>query len=150
METTANTRSGVNIDVVAQEILYRTLASFRKQLSAEGLVHEMMPGLDEGRNIRHYTLTFVGHKLVFWVLEPTMDDGGGWAGCVMKRLFGADCTDEYAVRELALWINEIRRYGLSRHGPSCEWDIKADLNIGGRERRMFKGSCQGGMPCRCT
>lgn len=49
----------------------------------------------------------------------------------MKRLFGADCIGEYAVRELAHWINEIHRYGLSRHGPSCEKDIKAVFKIGG-------------------
>jgi len=82
-------------------------------------------------SIRHYTLTFIGHKFVFWVLLPTWDGQGQWAGCVMKRLFGADCTDKYAVRELADWINEIHRWGLSQHGPSCERDIKRVLNIGG-------------------
>lgn len=95
----------------------------------------------ERRNVRHYTLIFVGHKFVFWVLEPTLDDGGGWAGCVMKRLFGADCTDEYAIRELAHWINEIHRYSSSRHGPSCKRDITAILNIGECGYQMFTGSC---------
>lgn len=38
----------------------------------------------------------------------------------MKRLTRADCTDEYGTRELVDWINEIHRWGLSQHGPSCE------------------------------
>jgi hypothetical protein len=82
-------------------------------------------------NIRHYTLTFMGHKFVFWVLQPICDEAGQWNGCVMKRLFGADCANEYAVRDLTNWINEIHRWGLSRRGPSCERDITAVLNLGG-------------------
>lgn len=49
----------------------------------------------------------------------------------MTRLVGADCTDEYGVRELVDWINEIHRWGLSEHGPGCERDIKAVLRLGG-------------------
>lgn len=107
-----------------------TLALFN-QHRLHAKAREARPGLDETQNICHYTLTFVEHKFVFWVLEPTLDAGGGWAGCVMKRLFGADCADKYAVRELAHWINEIHRYGLLRHGPNCERDIMAILNIRG-------------------
>jgi hypothetical protein len=82
-------------------------------------------------NVRHYTLTFVGHKFVFWVLQPTRDEAGQWTGCEMRRLFGEECTNEYAVRDLANWINEIHRWGLSQHGPSCETDIKAVLQFSG-------------------
>ncbi|KAH6871916.1 hypothetical protein B0T10DRAFT_541412 [Thelonectria olida] len=82
-------------------------------------------------NVRHYTLTLVGHKFVFWVIQPTCDESRKWTGCEMKRLFGADCTDEYAVRELGDWINEIHRWGLSQHGPTCERDIKTILRTSG-------------------
>ncbi|KAI1371401.1 hypothetical protein F4677DRAFT_310087 [Hypoxylon crocopeplum] len=87
--------------------------------------------VDDREGVRHYGLTFVGHKFVFWVLNPTCDEAGRWTGCVMTRLFGADCTDEYAVQELADWINEIHRWGLSWYGPGCERDIKSVLNAGG-------------------
>ncbi|KAK3376216.1 hypothetical protein B0T24DRAFT_699494 [Lasiosphaeria ovina] len=96
---------------------------------------------DDTAIVRHYTLTFVGHKFVFWVLQPTLDEEGRWAGCVMKRLFGADCTDEHALRELADWVNEIHRSGLSQYGPSCEKDNKCVLNVGGvRTSAVHEGS----------
>ena len=97
-------------------------------------------GDDNGVHLRHYTLTFLRHEFAFWILQPTRDNAGRWAGCVMTRLFGADCTDEFAVRELAHWINEIHRWGLSRYGPSCERDIQSVLNWGGLRVSAAHGS----------
>ncbi|KAB5511634.1 hypothetical protein GE09DRAFT_1232413 [Coniochaeta sp. 2T2.1] len=74
----------------------------RYRLYAEAL--RSQPDLAaDGETIRHYTLTFVGYKFVFWVLRPTLDDAGRWNGCAMKRL----------------------------HGPSCERAIKVVLQFGG-------------------
>jgi hypothetical protein len=81
-------------------------------------------------DIQHYVLEFVGHKSVFWIIEPTLDDGK-WNGCVMRTLLGAGYTDECGVKELVNWVNEIHRRGLSVRGPSCERGIKAVFHIGG-------------------
>ncbi|KFA81746.1 hypothetical protein S40288_11089 [Stachybotrys chartarum IBT 40288] len=90
---------------------------------------EARPELAQDSHIRHYALTFVGSKFVFWVLEPQGDER--WHGCTMTRLVGADCTDTYGVEELVDWINEIHRWGMAAHGPSCERDIKTVLKLGG-------------------
>jgi hypothetical protein len=83
-------------------------------------------------NLRHYGLTFMGPRFIFWVFQISWTgERQGWNGCTMTRLCGADCTDEYGVRELVDWINEIHRWGLSRHGPSCERNIKAVLRGSG-------------------
>ncbi|KAI0100044.1 hypothetical protein GGR51DRAFT_533652 [Nemania sp. FL0031] len=81
-------------------------------------------------NIRHYTLTFVGPAFCVWVLQPTIRDGQ-WNGCTMTSLLAADCIDEYAVEALIDWVNEIHRWGLSKHGPSCERDVKSILKVSG-------------------
>ena len=84
----------------------------------------------DNATIRHYALTLVGPEFAVWVLRPTWD-GGRWAGCVMQVLFEADCGDEFAVRRLADWLNEIHRWGLAQYGPGCEADINAALKAGG-------------------
>lgn len=123
-------RDGESEDVAVRQVCAAgALALFNRHC----LYHEARksrPSLDFV-NIRHYTLTFIGHKFVFWILKPTCDDSGLWTGCTMTRLFGADCTDEYAIRELADWINEIHRWGLSQYGADCARDIKSVLNAGG-------------------
>lgn len=123
-------RGGESEDVAVRQVCAAgALALFNRHC----LYHEARqsrPSLDFV-NIRHYTLTFNGHKFVFWILKPTCDDSGLWTGCTMTRLFGADCTDEYAIRELADWINEIHRWGLSQYGADCARDIKSVLNSGG-------------------
>ncbi|KAI0537744.1 hypothetical protein GGR58DRAFT_470616 [Xylaria digitata] len=53
----------------------------------------------DASNIRHYTLTYLGSKFVFWIIRPTFN-GSQWNGCTMTRLFGTDCTDEFGVRQL--------------------------------------------------
>jgi hypothetical protein len=125
-------RAGESEDVAVKQVAAAgSMALYnRYHLHAEALTSQPDLSVDQ-ETIRHYTLTFIGHKFVFWVLRPTLDDAGRWNGCTMKRLTGADCTDGYGVRELADWINEIHRWGLSKHGPSCERAIKAVLQVGG-------------------
>ncbi|KAI1161586.1 hypothetical protein F5B18DRAFT_627448 [Nemania serpens] len=83
---------------------------------------------DNTPHIRHYALTYLGPKFVFWIIQPTLK-GSQWDGCTITRLFGADCTDEFGVRQLIDWINEIHRWGLSEYGPRCEGDMRAILKI---------------------
>ena len=53
----------------------------------------------------------------------------------MKKLWHGTCTEPHEVKELADWINEIHRWGLSVHGPSCENDVKICLTSrSGRSR----------------
>lgn len=82
--------------------------------------------------LRHYALTFVGPEFDFWMIQVApIGVNGWWTGCIMTRLYGAYCTEEYGVKDLVGWINEIHRWGLSEHGPSCEGDIKTILRGGG-------------------
>jgi hypothetical protein len=120
-------RDGESEDVAVKQVAAAgSMALYnRHHLHAEALGYQPDLSVDE-ETIRHYSLTFV-----FWVLRPTLDNAGRWNGCAMKRLVGADCTDAYGVRELVDWINEIHRWGLSKHGPSCERAIKAVLQVGG-------------------
>jgi len=101
----------------------------RHRLHEEALrISEASWSAEGADNLRHYALTFVGPEFSFWVLRPSpLGIDGKWSGCGMTRLCGADCMDEYGVKELVGWINEINRWGLSSHGPSCERDIKTIL-----------------------
>ena len=122
-------RDGQSEDVaIAQVAAAGSMALYNRYRLREA-ARKARPGLDGDANIKHYVLTFVGPKFVFWVLQPR--DDKQWNGCTMTRLVGADCTDEYGVRELVEWINEIHRWGLSEHGSSCERDIKVVLRLGG-------------------
>jgi hypothetical protein len=123
-------RDGQSEDTaIAQVAAAGCVALFnRYQLHAEAL--KANPDLGGDASIRHYGLTLVGPKFVFWILQPSVEEGC-WHGCTMKRLTGADCTDEYGMREMIDWINETHRWGLSTHGPSCERDIKTILKLGG-------------------
>ncbi|KAB5514922.1 hypothetical protein GE09DRAFT_1264357 [Coniochaeta sp. 2T2.1] len=124
-------RDGQSEDVAVRQVAAAgSLALFNRwYLHSE--VRKARPSLAENlSNLRHYALTYVGSKFVFWVLRPTLNDGT-WKGCTMTRLIGADCADEYGVRELIDWINKVHRWGILEHGPGCERDIKAVLNSGG-------------------
>ncbi|EEU34837.1 uncharacterized protein NECHADRAFT_88424 [Fusarium vanettenii 77-13-4] len=125
-------RDGESEDVAVRQACAAGAIALFNRYSLHIQARKVNPELaDDVSNIRHYTLTLVGHKFVFWVLRPMRDECKKWTGCEMTRLFGADCTDEYAVQELGNWVNEIHRWGLSRHGPSCERDIKNVLNSSG-------------------
>lgn len=122
-------RDGQSEDAaIAQVAAAGSMALYNRYKLREA-AREAQPALKDDSHIRHYALTFVGSKFVFWAFEPQAY--GQWHGCTMTRLIGADCTDVYGVKELVDWINEIHRWGLAAHGPSCERDIKAVLNVGG-------------------
>ncbi|KAJ9634220.1 hypothetical protein H2199_009050 [Coniosporium tulheliwenetii] len=82
--------------------------------------------------IRHYALTFVGADFQFWVLQPRLlRTCGSWDGCTMRKLYDSKCTSNYGVRQLERWINEIHRWGLTKHASSCQEDIKTILEVRG-------------------
>ena len=78
------------------------------------------------QNIRVYGITFQGASFVVWCVQPKLRETAGeeWAGCTMTSIHHGICDNQYDVRELTDWINEIHRWGLSVHGPTCENDIK--------------------------
>ena len=83
--------------------------------------------------LKHYALTLAGRSYEFWCIEPALDSQGGWIGCRMYRLFQNKCESRKGVSWFVSWINEIHRWGLTVHGPSCERDIKycIDRSSGG-------------------
>jgi hypothetical protein len=78
--------------------------------------------------LKHYGLTFTGGDYEFWCIEPTLDSQGSWSGCRMYRLAQNDCESSEGVSSFVNWVNEIHRWGLTVHGPSCERDIKCCIN----------------------
>ena len=76
-------------------------------------------------NIKNYGITFQGPSFVVWCIQPKLRESAGeWAGCTMTSLRHGRCNYKSDVKALTDWINEIHRWGLSVHGPSCENDIK--------------------------
>lgn len=124
-------RDGESEDVAVAQVTAAASLSLYNRYHLHSEAQKAKPAIcSDSTTIRHYSLTFVGPKFVFWVLQPDIADGK-WNGCTMKRLVGADASDEYGVRQLIDWINEIHRWGLSIHAGSCQRDIKAILNVGG-------------------
>jgi hypothetical protein len=78
--------------------------------------------------LKHYGLTFTGRNFEFWCIEPTLDSQGSWIGCRMYRLAQHTCNSSEGVSRFVNWVNEIHRWGLTVHGPSCERDIKYCIN----------------------
>jgi hypothetical protein len=74
--------------------------------------------------LKHYGITFIGSNFEFWCIEPTLDSQGSWIGCRMYRLAQHSCKSCNGVSRFVNWVNEIHRWGLTVHGPSCERDIK--------------------------
>jgi hypothetical protein len=74
--------------------------------------------------LKHYGITFTGRDFEFWCIEPTLDSQGYWMGCRMYRLAQHSCKLSIGVSRFVNWINEIHRWALTVHGPSCERDIK--------------------------
>ena len=42
----------------------------------------------------------------------------------MRRVYQSDCSFNQGVKSFVDWVNEIHRWGLTVHGPSCEIDVK--------------------------
>lgn len=95
---------------------------------------------DDIAPLRHYAITFVGPEFDIWILQvaPVGADGC-WTGCTMKKLYGSECTDTHGANDLLSWTNEIHRWGLSKHGPSCEQDIKTVLRGEGVRTSAVQG-----------
>ena len=79
--------------------------------------------------MKHYILTFVGSQYDIWVLRARFSKGSStWDGCSMVNICMSACTSTLGVRKLESWINEIHRWGLSRHAAGCQADVKKILN----------------------
>ncbi|EKG09384.1 hypothetical protein MPH_13590 [Macrophomina phaseolina MS6] len=90
--------------------------------------------------LRHYGLIIAGRAYQFWCTEPVLDANQSWAGCRMFPLFESDCEERENIRHFIDWINEVHRWGLTVHGPSCEDDIKHRIHrLGGGARTSLIG-----------
>jgi hypothetical protein len=78
--------------------------------------------------LRHYILTFVSAEYAIWILRASFDiTDSTWNGCIVKRLCSSMCTAPAGVRKLERWINEIHRWGLSKHAAGSQVDVKTIL-----------------------
>ncbi|GAP91050.2 hypothetical protein SAMD00023353_1502190 [Rosellinia necatrix] len=125
-------RDGQSEDVAVNRVAAAgSLALYgRWRLHSEARAAAPAPPADDLPNVRHYALTCAGSRFTLWVLRPTAR-GGRWDGCTVTKLARADCADACQAARLADWINEIHRWGLSEHGPSCGRDIEAILGASG-------------------
>ncbi|EJT69189.1 hypothetical protein GGTG_13298 [Gaeumannomyces tritici R3-111a-1] len=105
-------RPGPSDDVaVAQVVAAGSIALYNRHRLREEALSVSKAGWkpEDTIALRHYALTFVGPKFVFWILQPLVGPSGAWKCCKTTRLCGADCTDEFGVREMLTWTNEIHR-----------------------------------------
>ncbi|KIX08552.1 uncharacterized protein Z518_03208 [Rhinocladiella mackenziei CBS 650.93] len=102
----------------------------RYRLKQEALEVETKEWTDSDRaEMKHYILTFVGTQYDIWVLRARFsEDSSTWDGCSMVNICKSSCTSSVGVRRLESWINEIHRWGLSRHAAGCQTDAKTILN----------------------
>jgi hypothetical protein len=97
----------------------------RWKLTVARLVATEKPWTERRKKVlKHYGLTFTGRSYEFWCIEPTLSSEGSWIGCRMYRLIQSKLITPRDVHLFINWINEIHRWGLTVHGPSCESDIK--------------------------
>ena len=82
--------------------------------------------------VRHYGLTMVGANFELWVLQANPPgSSGSWNGCTMKMMYDSSCRSRFAIRQLRNWINEIHRWGLTKHAAGCQDDIMIILEAKG-------------------
>lgn len=81
--------------------------------------------------MRHYVLTFTGENFDVWIMRAELKPDGdtSWDGCRMVKLCMSACDSIDGVRKLALWLNEIHRWGLGAHATGIEEDMKKILNF---------------------
>jgi hypothetical protein len=80
----------------------------------------------------HYGLTFAGSSYQFWWIRLRQDADKRsispkkwtWPGCEMVKARDGNLELFEDTRTFIDWVNEIHRWGLSVHGPSCEKDVK--------------------------
>ncbi|KAL8899218.1 MAG: hypothetical protein Q9207_006307 [Kuettlingeria erythrocarpa] len=77
--------------------------------------------------IKMYGITFEGIEYAIWCVTPEMTAEYEWNGCSLTRIGHGNCTSGPDLRRLVGWINEIHRWGLTRHAQSCQDDIKLCL-----------------------
>ncbi|KAL8883466.1 MAG: hypothetical protein Q9215_008215 [Flavoplaca cf. flavocitrina] len=77
--------------------------------------------------IKTYGITFEGIAYAVWCVTPEMAAESEWNGCSLTRIAHGNCTSRPDLRRLVGWINEIHRWGLTRHAQSCQDDIKLCL-----------------------
>ena len=85
-------------------------------------------------SLRHYALTLTGTRYQFWLVRLREDATGNqesvsaekwrWTGCDMVRAWRGHLDRTEHIRKFVDCVNEIHRWGLSVHGPSCERDLK--------------------------
>lgn len=80
------------------------------------------------QSILHYGLTLSADTFTFWCLQPTIgsidEKKHEWKGCSMQEMASDSLARLQGVRRFAEFINEIHRWGLTKHAQSCEDDIK--------------------------
>jgi hypothetical protein len=84
-------------------------------------------------SLRHYGLTLHGHKYTFWCLKLKQQHSGAvslspkdwsWQGCDVVEATTGNMLTEQNVKHFIQWANEIHRWGLGVHGPSCQRDVQ--------------------------
>jgi len=81
--------------------------------------------------VKHYIMTFGGHEYRIFVLRANFASGSNeWDGCTATPICHATCTSMAGIRRLQNWINEIHRWGLSKHATGCHADVKTILEAG--------------------
>ena len=83
-------------------------------------------------SLRYYGLTLAGPIYQFWWIRLRGYADGlsippekwKWCGCEMVRASNGSLDKPSDVRNFVEWLNEIHRWGLTVHGPSCEKDVK--------------------------
>ncbi|KFG84084.1 hypothetical protein MANI_024871 [Metarhizium anisopliae] len=91
-------------------------------------------------SLRHYGLTLQGASYTFWCVrlksipEPVSPHEWSWPGCDVVEATTGNMLSKANVQHFIHWVNEIHRWGLSVHGPSCEKDVK--FCIEGREKNV--------------
>ena len=91
--------------------------------------------VDALRNCKVYGMTFGGAFCTVWCIRQVHDEATSqWQGCTVTSVWEGYCTVKTDVADLADWINEIHRWGLSVHWPLCEKDVRTYLS----SRRIYE------------
>ena len=78
--------------------------------------------------LRHYGLAMRGDEYMVWCTRPRLNEDFSWAGCEMKRIGSGRCSRDDDIHELIHWINEIHCWGLVKHAPRLEKDLKRKID----------------------
>jgi len=83
-------------------------------------------------SIRHYGITLHGPAYTFWCIKLKQQEQGHcvspsawtWPGCEMAEASPGNLLTAANVVHFMHWVNEIHRWGLDVHGPSCQKDVQ--------------------------